>query len=320
MLAAARELRIAGKVVANSPSIVPSFSSKGFPEVEQIVQSLSRFITESALVSAYDLSYKFLSSPPIYPEYLILDSGGYECSKDVELSDTRTNNYQEAEWSIDRLISVLDAWNAPQPTFAVSYDHPRERKPLSEQVASAHEIFKGRSFGRELLIKPSASNERRVDIEGLLKNVEILSEFDVIGLTEAELGRSIFDRMRNIARLRRALTAKGIYSPMHIFGSLDMISTPLYFLSGADIFDGLTWLRFCYSDGQAIYQRNAAALKFGIDIDDDDVSPRIWFDNYQALVDLQFMMKRYLREGTFDAFGTTGPFLEKSHREMLASI
>lgn len=320
MLVAARNLQIEGTVLAQTPAIVPSFSSKGFPQVQKIVTSLSEVITESALVSAYDFSYGHLSSVPSYPEYLILDSGGYECSKDMELSDTRSNNYHETDWSIDRLTAVLDKWNAIQPTFAVSYDHPRERIPLREQIARAEALFHGRPFGRELLIKPSAQTRSRVDIDEVLKNVDKLGGFDMIGFTEAELGYSIFDRMKKIARVRAALTNAGINCPIHIFGSLDTISTPLYFLSGADVFDGLTWLRYSYFGGQAVYQKNAAALKFGIHINDDDIDPRVWFDNYQEIVDLQFAMKRYLREQAFDAFGHVGPLLDKSHKALLASI
>lgn len=210
MLAASRELRIAGSLVAKTPAIVPSFSSKGFPEVRKIVQSLSEVITESALVSAYDFSHKFLKSPPSYPEYLILDSGGYECSKDRELSDTRSNNYHETNWSLDRLVAVLDSWKAPQPTFAVSYDHPKERIPLADQLARARDLFSGRAFGRELLIKPSDSKHRRLEMDEVLGSVDGLGDFDVIGFTEAELGFSIFDRMCKVARFRRALDAAGI--------------------------------------------------------------------------------------------------------------
>lgn len=320
MLTASRYLRIGGSLVAKTPAIVPSFSSKGFPDVEKIVQSLTEVITESALVSAYDFSNGLLRSPPSYPEYLILDSGGYECSKDMELSDTRSNNFHETPWSLDRLVTVLDSWNAQQPTFAVSYDHPRDRIPLIDQLARARELFSGRSFGRELLIKPSDPNHRRLEMNEVLRNIDKLGDFDVIGFTEAELGYSIFDRMLKIARFRRALDGAGINTPIHIFGSLDTISTPLYFLSGADVFDGLTWLRYAYTDGQAVYQKNAAALKFGIRINDDDIDPRIWFDNYQVIVDMQFAMKRYLRENSFEAFGPIGPSLEKWHKDLLASI
>ncbi len=49
--------------------------------------------------------------------------------------------------------------------------------------------------------------------------------------------------MQNIAKLRKALDKAGLNIPLHVFGSLDTVTTPLYFLAGADIFDGLTWLR-----------------------------------------------------------------------------
>jgi hypothetical protein len=238
----------------------------------------------------------------------------------MELSDTRSNNYHETEWSLDRLVAVLDKWSAPQPTIAVSYDHPKERIPLASQLGRARDLFAGRPFGRELLIKPGAPTHTRVDMDEVLHGVESFGDFDVIGFTEGELGFSVFDRMCKIARVRRALDDAHLSVPIHIFGSLDTISTPLYFLSGADVFDGLTWLRYCYSEGQAVYQKNAAALRFGIHINDDDIDPRIWFDNYQAIVDLQFAMKRHLREGTFEAFGQIGPLLEKWHKELLATI
>jgi len=189
-----------------------------------------------------------------------------------------------------------------------------------DQLARARDLFNARELGRELLIKPASASHTRVDIETVLDSVDALSEFDIIGFTEAELGYSIFDRMLKIARVRRALDAADINSPIHVFGSLDTISTPLYFLSGADVFDGLTWLRYSYIDGQAVYQKNAAAMKYGIRINDADIDPRIWFDNYQEIVNLQFAMKRHLREDTFEAFGNIGPFLEKWHKELLASL
>ncbi len=320
MLAAARELRINGEWIAPTPSIVPSFSSKGFPEVGKIVEALSSVITDSLLVSAYDISYGHLAKAPQFAEYLILDSGGYECSKDMELSDTRANNYHETEWSMERLVSVLDEWKVERPTFAVSYDHPRERIPLQEQIDRANSLFKDRGFGRELLIKPSGPGHTRVDISEVISLIDQVGKFDVVGFTEAELGYSILDRMTKIARVRNSLGAVGLSTPIHIFGSLDTVSTPLYFLSGADVFDGLTWLRYCYSNGQAVYTKNAAAFKHGIHVNDADIDPRVWFDNYQEIMNLQIAMKRYLREDSFEAFGQHAIFLENGVKAMLATL
>src|SRR6185312_9373800 len=115
--------------------------------------------------------------------------------------------------------------------------------------------------GRELLIKTTSRSQDFVILNEVLLCKYRLSNFDVIGFTEKELGPSTLDRMVFIARLRQELEAAGLDIPIHIFGSLDTISTPLYFLAGADIFDGLTWLRYSYFDGLTLYKHNYGAMK-----------------------------------------------------------
>lgn len=319
MLSKGRQININGNKVAETPAVVPSFSSKGFPEVQKIIEALDSTITDAALVSAYDISYGYINGGPQYPEYLILDSGGYECSKDMELSDTRANNYNESEWTLAQLETVLDQWAAPQPTIAVSYDHPKSRVTLAKQIESAQQLFKGRKFGREILIKPEAIGKERVNFKAVEEQIYELRSFDVIGFTEKELGYSIFNRMANIKKVREALSKAGLDTPIHIFGSLDTISTPLYFLAGADIFDGLTWLRYSYSYGYAVYTKNAAALKHGLRINDDDIDPRIWYENYQEMLNLGLAMRRFLKEDSFSCFGQHGDVFEKALKELDAA-
>lgn len=316
MLTAIRQINIGSSKVADTPAVVPSFSSKGFPDVQKIIETLSPTITDSALVSAYDIGKGHISGPPSQPEYLILDSGGYECSKDMELSDAKANNYVESEWTTEQLTDVLNKWSAPQPTIAVSYDHPKSRVKFTEQVKNALALFHGRKLGKELLIKPDASTNDRVNIKAVEENIHELRPFDVIGFTEKELGYSIFNRMTNIKKVREALRKVGLDTPIHIFGSLDTISTPLYFLAGADIFDGLTWLRYSYSYGYAVYIKNAAALKHGLRMNDGDIDPRIWYENYQEMLNLGLNMKRFLKEDNFQCFGDLAPMFEKASKEL----
>ena len=62
-----------------TPMVVPSFSSKGFIDIDNIHRMLNKYIINSKLISAYDLYYKNISSEDIYgSEILFLDSGGYE--------------------------------------------------------------------------------------------------------------------------------------------------------------------------------------------------------------------------------------------------
>ncbi len=108
--------------------------------------------------------------------------------------------------------------------------------------------------------------------------------------------------MENIATLRMALDKAGMDTPIHIFGSLDTVTTPMYFLAGADVFDGLTWLRFAYREGYTIYKHNYGALKLGIREKSYMVDARCWFDNYAYLGEMELEMRRFLKNYDFRSF------------------
>src|SRR5258708_38780134 len=151
----------------------------------------------------------------------------------------------------------------------------------------------------EFLVKPESSKDMVLPIEKLLKRVAQLRGLAVIGLTEKELGDSVFTAMTNIARLRTELNAAGLGIPIHIFGSLDPLTTVLYFLAGAEIFDGLTWLRFGYHEGRTMYHQNYAALHGddGIRRKKDDQMYQMWKNNYYYLEKLRTQMINFLRTG-----------------------
>src|SRR5258706_15857424 len=84
-----------------TPLLVSSFSSKGFrfidkskssikSEVGELISSVSEFITESALVSAFDLKYYLGAGKDLRKKYklsptvLFVDSGGYETLEDYD--------------------------------------------------------------------------------------------------------------------------------------------------------------------------------------------------------------------------------------------
>lgn len=318
MLAERRSIKLAGVEVGRTPLVVPSFSSKGFPDVRKIIETLKEVISGCLLISAYDLHYKLISSDLSFGELVFLDSGGYECTKDKELSDLGYVDHVPQGWSQDNHRAVLDGWKVVPPTVAVSYDHPQERLPIAEQIKRATKLFEGRNVVKELLIKPESKTHTRIQIDSVIANVHHLADFDIIGFTEKELGYSLFKRMEHIARVRGALTKLGLHTPIHIFGSLDTISTPHYFLAGADIFDGLTWLRYAYWNGQAIYTHDFASLQIGSRINDELVPARIWFNNYYQLQNLELDMRRFIAERDFGAFKYHGDLLKRSHQEMLA--
>lgn len=303
MLACKRAIRLHGKVIERTPLLVPSFSSKGFHDVEKIIAYSSETIDGPTLVSAYDLYYKAISPPFDFASLLFLDSGGYEASKDTELSDFGDREHVPRDWSQEMHETVLADWKAGVPSVLISYDHPKSRLPIKEQIARAVAMAPSRTdVMREILLKPETKEQKLLQIESIVSNVHGLAAFDVIGVTEKEVGNSVFTRMRNIAKLRLALDKAGIEAPLHIFGSLDTVTTPLYFLAGADIFDGLTWLRFAFHGGQTLYKQNYGALHFGVKTPSDVIEGICWNNNYRYIKELELQMRRFLNDYDFSAF------------------
>ena len=71
------------------------------------------------------------------------------------------------------------------------------------------------------------------------------------------------------------------------------------FVAGADIFDGLTWLRYSYHDGYTIYWQNYGASKM-IQVEDKKVRLKSAIDNIYYLATLQEQLKRFSSDGNFE--------------------
>jgi hypothetical protein len=233
---------------------------------------------------------------------IFLDSGGYEVSDTCDYSVVVQPFVARKEWRIEYLRSVLDSWPSEIPAVFVSFDQPMIRKPFLDQVREARTLFKGRDQLLAFLIKPEKKSQMTIEnsLRKALASVHELSGFDFIGVTEKELGPSMLDRMVNVAKLRKALDEAGISAPVHIFGSLDPLSVCLYFLAGAEIFDGLTWIRYGYNNGLCLYTHNVAAIKYGIHFKDDQCKLRTLAENYYLLEGLQLRLREFASSGSFE--------------------
>lgn len=321
MLAKRRTIAFNGQEVARTPLLIPSFSSKGFPDVEKIVEYSSELIDDVTLVSAYDLHYEKIKPPFDFPSLLFLDSGGYEASKETELSDFGEKEHLPKPWNQDMHEAQLALWKPSVPSVLISYDHPKERLSVKDQIKRARDMAPGKTgFLREILLTPETPSQTLLKVSSIKDNIHGLAEFDIIGVTEKEIGNSIFDRMRNIAELRRALSAAGMDKPIHVFGSLDTVTTPLYFLAGADVFDGLTWLRFAFHEGQTLYKQNYGALKLGVASKAHLIDARCWNDNYYYMKELELEMRRYLNQNDFAAFKHHGDLFKRTLQSVLEDI
>ena len=136
-------------------------------------------------------------------------------------------------WSAAALKEALDGWPDHVPAVLVSFDSPDVRQPLADQVGAAKTLLKNYPGQlHALLVKPETESQRYVQVKLVAEQAELLSGFDVVGFTEKELGGSILKRMEALASIREAMDDAGNTAPIHVYGSLDPITSALYFLAG----------------------------------------------------------------------------------------
>lgn len=328
MLARSTTLRHPSGVLLETPLLVPAFSSKGFgfdkkneSEVTAAFKMAQEYLYESLLMSAYDIFYEHIPKQDRTPvDITFVDSGGYETADMHDSSSGYTYPWPRKDWDEERLQSVYDSWSDAVPAVFVSYDHGCVRKPLKEQLESAKELFaRYPDQLNDLILKPERDTQTQIQLPNIIGMIDELRQFNIIGVTEKELGNSLLTRMVNIAKLRRALNEAKITAPIQIFGSLDPMTSSLYFLSGAEIFDGLTWLRYGYRDGTAIYQANYGTL-IGLQIRDMDLKATVIRDNVYYLSNLKVQMKSFLLENDFSKFKHHAGLLEQSYDALCSKL
>ena len=317
-----------------TPILIPSFSSKGFArskndqrsEIGKILRASGEFITDAFLVSAYDIYYEHIPRPldlPFTPEVIFLDSGGYEISTDRDYSSVIDPLPAPELWEVGKWESVVASWPADLPMVAVSYDHYQERAPFAEQVTLARERFaKCPGHLQSFLLKPETGRQETLErvLKNAIANARELGSFDLVGVTEKELGRSMIDRMVQIATLRRAMDEADVKAPLHIFGALDPVSVCLYYVAGAEVFDGLTWIRYAYEDGRCIYTHNLGVLKYGLHVRDDAVRSRALADNCYYLQDLERRMREFKATGNFEKLEPHAKLLSNAHDSLSTKL
>jgi hypothetical protein len=339
MLARSNKLIHPLGVEIETPLLVPSFSSKGFAfkkkkrkkdaDVSESLDALEfskEFLTESLLVSAYDIFHKHIpfTENDISTEVTFLDSGGYESGNTYDISTTSKFNYDLKHWDLEKLKEVLNKWPEHKAAIAVRFDHGSHKFSLSEQIELFEQFPKMQS---DFLIKPEPKDQGYVKIDNIIRNIKQLKSFDIIGITERELGHSILKRMVHIAKIREALDNNGISSPIHIFGSLDPLTSILYFLAGGEIFDGLTWLKYSYFNNAAIYISNFGVLnsELGINVKDSQVKSMAIVKNTYYLEKMKNTMKDFINYHDFGLFDNLagegfGKIIEKSYRTFQSNL
>lgn len=325
ILAARRSFKIGDETI-RTPLIVPSYSSRASgQDVSEILKVTKEFVGGPILISAYDVKrHKVKQAQTKFATHIFLDSGGYEAGADADLSEVAFHPNQVPKWTTKEHQEVVASWDFKQPTALVSYDSPDRRETLSKQIARARKQKEAiPAAAHILLVKPEPPNgSKKINVQNIVNNIQEISEFDVLGFTEKELGDSLFKRLLNVARIRSALTAIKKYNPIHVFGSLDPVACPLFFICGADIFDGLTWIRYAYHDAMAVYRQNVISRLPGLssDIRDGELSALIHVQNYHTLGRIKDQMVQFLPEGRFDAFPEHGAYFTRVWQQLVSEL
>lgn len=336
-LARSRTIRPRPWVSFETPLLVPSVSSRGYPlradggrsEVSDYLEFAAPLISDALLVSAYDLNYGLipgldgLGNNPASgilagPELLFVDSGGYE-TQSQDAGDFNRFPYQARDWN-DGLYEATVARIHPQaPIVITNLDRPG---PVGVQIAAARTFFERHPRQvSDLLLKPSRG-ARFMNADTLAGAARDLAGFDIIGVTEKELGSEPIERLTALGRLRTAMDEAGVAAPIHVFGSLDPLLTPLYFLAGAEIFDGLEWLTHSFRDelGLAVYGDAHVVLEGNWTHHVMRARTELLANNLAVRERVTMRMKEYCLDGRFAAFGPQATRLEEAHTRLRVKL
>lgn len=305
-------IRAIGRLGVTTPLLVPSFSSLGFPDVGETHGFASTSLFEVSLVSAYDIYRGVLREPDIYAtDLVLLDSGGYEARGTSDPLEPYFHGQPPQTWVTGNYETVLQRLQPLSAVLIVNFDYTAPR-PLDDQIREAKALFaRYPAFAGDFLCKPTAEGPAFVEVDDVLMHVEELSDFDVIGFTEKELGCSLLERCRNLVQIRRRFHECDHSTPIHVFGSLDPGTMLAYFLCGADIFDGLTWLRFSFRDGTPTYHVTGIVADGTWAMRDEDVIRLHRVDNLRWLDEQQRLMRGFAVRHVAKDMGGLRPLLDR---------
>lgn len=321
MPARSSELRHPSGLELVTPLLIPSLSSRGFgaepdgtPTVTAIFRVAREFLADTLLVSAFDLHHGFVPDPGPLVSLMFIDSGGYETSADDDLSAYRISTPATGEWN-DRLHrEVLASWPAEIPAVFVTYDRYAR---LEAQID--HGLEQVEQFPKQLhaiLLKPEIRGSGTIQPLALGTRVRDLARFDIVGVTEKELGGSVLERVFTLAALRRLLDDVSVPTPIHVFGGLDPLTAILYFVAGAELFDGLTWLRYGFANGVAVYPQNYYALQVPLDASPATARAHMLTTNIAHLQRLRYAMRDYQHTVDPSVFGPHHKLVEQVVRQI----
>lgn len=241
------------------PLLAFSFSSKGFPDVVSRCQATLRFVPSAYLFSLYDWKYLLQATSITGPEdnrIRIWDSGGYETGHLDDVSAVVSAIPQTQGWSKQLYIEAANSipWNGKD--ILVNFDSVFDPPSIPEQARNALELYKDidGNYLKDMLFHFS---EKPDPLKTATELEPFLDQLDIVGFTEKEIAPTWIEGIRFMSAFRSKLDylARPRYIPIHVFGCFDPKSIAYFSLTGADVFDGLTWHRYYFEDKSTLYRR-----------------------------------------------------------------
>jgi hypothetical protein len=262
--------------------------------LREIYKVLTPYLGKVCLVSAFDIAKGHISQDELYSsDTLFVDSGGYEVKPLNDPLEAYQGQAARGDWPQDAYKRVLSELKPNSEIVVVSYDGA-DYLTLQDQLDSAVNLFSAYpSFAGDFLWKPEPGSDFCGDPEYLVARLGESNVVRCVGVTDKELGASVVDRCRSIATLRTCLQRSGMDLPIHVLGCLDPLNCALFFLCGADVFDGLSWLRYAYIGNAATYMQQAPLIAAGAELRDEDVAFSCWVANLDVLGRVQRSLEEF---------------------------
>lgn len=342
LLARSRQMSLPSGASLRTPLLVPSvssrafgFTSAGLSEAAREVTIAKNHLTESLLVSAYDLHHRLLpdvdkllsndhwASVYSIPQLLVVDSGGYELRSGGDAAQPVRGPNASQEFTEAHYANVVARLPTDRDVLLVTYDYvPGSNYPAyDQQVAGAARLLNEQpQFMIDFLAKPQPYEEF-IAPTALASATASLRDIDVIGVTDTELGDSILDRLLTIAQLREALDEADVEAPLHVFGVLSLLHVGLYFMVGAEVFDGLDWFRYGNHMGMAVERETTALLKGWTQEPSYRRQALATLDYLDGLGDLKHRLCRWVESGgDFSVMGQWRNVYEDTYAAILARL
>ncbi len=304
------QIRRVHKLGIATPLIAPSFSSRGFLHISDIWEEFRHKLYGVCLVSSFDVAGgRIPVGVADMVNVVILDSGLYETKKGWIDSGDRHTPSSAPDWTREQYHEVVNSIGEGGNTMLINFDHIGA---LEDQIERASEDFSlAHHTASDFLVKPTDSAEL-VNIPKLSQHLDALKQFDAIGITARESGDSFLKKCRSIVMLRDMLNDAGLNTPIHVFGAINPYEVLTYFFCGADIFDGLNWLRLAFREEGSAPIDESVLEDMKWNLTDWDLLILQCTYNLTLLFRLQEAMREYAASGCLDALIEEFPLASKA--------